>query len=120
MLALLSTPTIKLVFDCNSGQFLYNMIEMIGQRNICVSETAFRILQEGKRSFEEGLNVKISWSAFLSALCLGALSGSQLPQMRLLCPNCGGNMELKLIKPSQKKRLYPSRFSHPHQNQGLE
>jgi hypothetical protein len=66
---------------------------------IWVSNPEYALLAEGKELFSRFTGVKISWGAYLSALSIGALAAKAITGVLIRCPSCGGEVEMKLVKP---------------------
>ncbi len=70
-----------------------------GQKSISVTEAEYALINEGKELLQAFTKARISWGAYLCALAFGALAAKALEGFLMRCPNCGGETEMKLIKP---------------------
>ncbi len=68
-------------------------------KTIWVTDSEYALLAEGKELFSGFTGVKISWGAYLSALSIGALAAKAITGVLIRCPNCGGEVEMKMVKP---------------------
>jgi len=69
------------------------------QKSISITIAEFEVLGQARRNFEELINKKISWGAYLVALSSGALATYAIGgQFSFACPNCGGRMEMRYVK----------------------
>jgi len=73
-------------------------------KTIWVSDAEHTLINESRELFRVFTGVKMSWGAYLTALSLGALAAKSLSGLLMRCPNCGGEVEMVLVKPKVKRQ----------------
>ena len=68
-------------------------------KTIWVTQSEYALMAEGKELFSAFTGVKISWGAYLCALSIGALAAKAITGVLIRCPSCGGEVEMKMVKP---------------------
>lgn len=71
-----------------------------GQKGIFITDPAFLVLNQAKKNFEALTGGKFSWSAYLAALAIGSLGTYAIKGYSMRCQNCGGEMDVRLVRPS--------------------
>jgi len=76
-------------------------------KTIWVSDAEHALINESRELFRVFTGAKMSWGAYLTALSLGALAAKALSGLLMRCPNCGGQVEMVLVKPKVKRQRRP-------------
>lgn len=68
-------------------------------KTIWLSKAEYALLAEGKDLFTRFTKTRISWGAYLCALSMGAIAAKAINGLAIRCPDCGNEVEMKLINP---------------------
>lgn len=68
-------------------------------KTIWLTEKEFALVAEGRDLFTRFTGVRISWGAYLCALSIGALAAKSLNGLLMRCPDCGSEVEMRMVNP---------------------
>jgi DNA-directed RNA polymerase subunit RPC12/RpoP len=71
---------------------------------IWLTRKEYALVAESRELFAAFSGAKISWGAYLCALSLGALTAKAISGVLIRCPDCGHEVEMKMVNPRSVPR----------------